>query len=202
MALTTIFEDFGSTPAVSVPGQVSSSEAASENELLDSFDKGYRAGWDDAVKAKEDEGGTSPDALLQSLQDVSFTFHEVQSHVLAGLQPFFAAIESTLLPDLASASIVARVSDKLTAALQSQSAIQAELAVPQGHKDAFTHLMDNAPQGVQVSIIEVDTLEPGKATLTLGHIKNDFDLTGKVAEIIAMMPDGRDRPNEKEARHG
>lgn len=51
-SLSSYLEDFG-TPVIG-GGPASVSDETLETERLEAFDKGYRAGWDDAIKAKTD----------------------------------------------------------------------------------------------------------------------------------------------------
>ena len=61
--LAAILEDFGSIgPAASA---VSLSEETLESERLESFDKGYRAGWDDAIKARSDDASEASSGLAE-----------------------------------------------------------------------------------------------------------------------------------------
>ena len=98
-SLALYLEDFG-TPISGQTAAVISVEML-ETERLESFDKGYRAGWDDAIKAKSDEGAQFADGVAQSLQDLSFTYHEVHAQILSNLGPLFEEILQKLLPLLA-----------------------------------------------------------------------------------------------------
>ena len=98
-SLAAYLEDFGA-PLSEVKGYAVSDEVL-ETERLESFDKGYRAGWDDAIKAKTDEGTQQADAVVQALQDLSFTYHEVHAQLLSNLSPLLDEILQKILPSLA-----------------------------------------------------------------------------------------------------
>jgi flagellar assembly protein FliH len=62
------------------------------------YDAGYKAGWEDAERRHETEAQRLSEALLHSVQDLSFTLHEARVHELKMLRPLVESMISTLVP--------------------------------------------------------------------------------------------------------
>lgn len=84
-----------------------------EEERLAAFEKGYAAGWDDAIAAQEAEGLRLRSDIGQNLQELAFSYHEARQHVLAALKPLLLEIASKLLPAMARQSLAQMVSEQL-----------------------------------------------------------------------------------------
>ena len=109
MTIAHLLEDFGiKTPVEPVS---SFSEEIVEEAKLVSFEKGYTAGWDDAIEAKDKETTHVSATLATSLEDLSFTYHEAQSQLMESLDPMFKVLTSVILPDTMAATFGHHVID-------------------------------------------------------------------------------------------
>ncbi len=179
--LATFLEDFGS--ALSPAARVSHSEETLETERLEAFDKGYRAGWDDAIKAKSEESDRVSDALAQNLQDLSFTYHEAHAQVLSNLTPLFDEILQKLLPTIVRDTLGAHVSEHLTRAARELGAVSVEVVVAPGAGDDVSEWVNTAGHSFPISIKESGSVGPGEAELRLGGKEIAIDLTGLTTQI-------------------
>ena len=73
-----------------------SSEAFLEEERLKSFDKGYRAGWDDSSAALSKEQSQISTELASNLQSLSFTYHEARNAVLGEMESLLKGLVATV----------------------------------------------------------------------------------------------------------
>lgn len=184
-ALAAFLEDFGSPRAgASLP---TVSEDILETERLEAFDRGYRAGWDDAIKAKTDEGAQLADEVIQSLQDLSLTYHEVHAQVLANLGPLFDEILQKILPSLARESLGAHVADELTRIARDMGTVQVQIAVAPGAAEHVTQFVNGALTSLPVSVIEASDIPHGRADLRLGRREISVDLSEVTAQITAAV---------------
>ena len=101
MEIATFLEDFSETSEnlQTVSGPVVS-YADAESQKLESFETGYKAGWDDAATAQQEDVNRLSSDLAQNLQDLSFTYQEAYSHVLNAMSPLLEEIVNVLLPGL------------------------------------------------------------------------------------------------------
>jgi len=181
ISLTTYLEDFG-TPSP-IPGQASISEEMLEEERLDSFDKGYRAGWEDAVKAKSAEAMQVSGAFGQNLQDLSFTYHEAHAQVLSNLSPLFDEILQKLLPSLARDTLGAHIAEQLASMAQEIGTVTVDIVVGSGAGSDVSDLLAASGTSLPISVVEVETLGPGQAEMRLGGREISVDLAGVTTQI-------------------
>ena len=104
MSLSHRYRNFGGSKASAEPTSEASSET-NEDQQLQAFEKGYQAGWDDAVKAQADSIAKVSAEFGQNLQDMSFTYHEALSKLTLSIQPVLAEIIDKLLPSLAQKTL-------------------------------------------------------------------------------------------------
>ncbi|MCR9108396.1 MAG: ABC transporter ATP-binding protein [Rhodobacteraceae bacterium] len=181
-SLAAFLEDFG-TPK-SVGGRQIVSDDVLENERLEAFEKGYRAGWDDAIEAKGEEGDVISDGILRALQDMSFTYHEVHAQVLSNLGPLFDEILQKTLPRIARDSLGAHVADQLAALARDVGTVQIEIAVAPGASEQVSQLVNGAAASLPVTVCEAPDVPEGRADLRLGRKELTVDLN-TVTEQIA-----------------
>lgn len=159
--MSAYLEDFGIMPRS--PDAVSYSDETLETERLESFDKGYRAGWDDALKARSDDDDQRIQGLAQNLQDLSFTYHEAQSQLIASLGPLFEQITEKLLPTLARKSLGPHLVEHLTGLARDMTSGAVKLIVARGSAEEVKQLLDSTQISLSVTVEETDALSTGQA---------------------------------------
>ena len=183
--LVTVLEDFGTRSAIG-PRDLPSEDVL-ETERLEAFDKGYRAGWDDAIKAKSDEADQASSILSQSLQELSFTYHEAQAQVLASLRPLLDEVMRKMLPAIAQNSLAAHVSEELMKIASEAADARIEIVVAPGAGEGLSELLEQASPTLSVSVSEAEAVLPGQAELRFGDREKAIDLAGVVSEINAAI---------------
>ncbi|MFP7675434.1 ABC transporter ATP-binding protein [Marivita sp. S0852] len=179
--LTLFLEDFG-LPAVSSDHPTFSDETL-ENERLESFDKGYRAGWDDAIKAKIEDGASLSDGFAQNLQDLSFTYHEAHAQILSNLGPLFDEILQKMLPSLARDTLGGHIADQLSQLARDTGTVRIEIAVAPGAGDQVSQLLNEAASNLPISVTETPSVGEGQAELRLGSKEISVDLKNVADQI-------------------
>lgn len=180
-SLALYLEDFG-TPISGHTAAVISDEML-ETERLEFFDKGYRAGWDDAIKAKSDEGAQFADGVAQSLQDLSFTYHEVHAQILSNLGPLFEEILQKLLPLLARETLGAHVADQLASMARDMGTVQIEIVVAPGTAEQVSQLVNGAGARLPITVVEDADVPEGRADMRLGAKEVSIDLSDVIVQI-------------------
>jgi flagellar assembly protein FliH len=180
-SLALYLEDFG-TPISGHTAAVISDEML-ETERLESFDKGYRAWWDDAIKAKSDEGAQFADGVAQSLQDLSFTYHEVHAQILSNLGPLFEEILQKMLPRLARETLGAHVADQLASMARDMGTVQIEIAVAPGTAGQVSQLVNGSGARLPITVVEDSDVPEGRADMRLGAKEVSIDLSDVIVQI-------------------
>lgn len=184
-SLATFLENFGAPAPSADMAQIS--EEMLESERLESFDKGYRAGWDDAIKAKAEDGAQLADGLAQNLQDLSFTYHEVHAQVLSNLTPLFDEILQKILPALARDTLVGHIADQLSKVARDIAPALIEIAVAPGAGEKVAQFVNAASSNLPVSVTESPGLSDSQAELRLGGKELSIDLTDMSQQITAAV---------------
>lgn len=174
MTLSHRYSDFGDL--TSTPDEpLSRSESALEDEKLQAFENGYQAGWDDAVKAHEDDQGRIAADFAQNLQEMSFTYVEASAKLTRAMRPLMQQIVTKLLPELAQQTVGLHVLEQLNALADAQLEDAIEITVSPGNLDAISALMEaqrNAPFKLKAEA----ALGEGQVQLRVGGKEREIDL--------------------------
>ncbi|SIS51650.1 flagellar assembly protein FliH [Roseivivax lentus] len=184
MQLTELLTDFarsdGSGPA---SGTADTGPDAQEQRDLASFDKGYRDGWEDAMAAVEKEGGRLHSDLSQNLRDLSFTYHEAYTHILAAMEPLLTQIATAILPAAFDDSLPRHLLDRLMEHARTSGETLVEIAVSPRELALVEPLVDS-DLGFPVTVVADGTLAPGQADIRFSEDREErIDLTEMASEI-------------------
>ncbi|MBS0125744.1 ABC transporter ATP-binding protein [Thetidibacter halocola] len=174
-ALCDFLEDFSSTPASSTDMVPMIDEAEIEAHRLAAFEEGYRAGWDDAVKAQSADQAALSDGLRQALQDMSFTYHEAYGQMMTAITPLLEDLVQVLLPGMARATLGAHVVQTLKDLSHEIGALDVELAVSPDAMEAVAPLLEQ-DFGFPIRLVADSALSTEQADLRFGQSERQIDL--------------------------
>ena len=183
MNATALFEDFAHGP------RPYSNSGASTEDALESFDKGYKAGWDDAAKAHAESQDKASSILVRNLETFEFTLTESRAMVLASLMPVFQEIAQTLLPSLSAealkSQLVAEIGTLLSDAVANKLTIKTSLA----DENAIRSLVETGDFAEKVAIEVSDTLGEGQVRLNVQDVTHLIDITKAIDDIKIALSD-------------
>lgn len=178
-------EDFGTSrrkepPAPSAP----IGPSATEIEIMkaQSYETGYKAGYDDAVNATNDDQDRIGAEFARNLQDLGFTFHEARAHVMRAMEPLLAEIVSKVLPHLISETIGQTIVEQLMPMAEMASDSPIEVRVCPRNR-AILEELSREISTVPLTIIEEETLADGQVYLRMGKIEKHIDMTTAIERI-------------------
>ncbi|MFW8633951.1 ABC transporter ATP-binding protein [Cribrihabitans pelagius] len=181
MTIAHLLEDFAIDTAPVQPEPTISEEEVEEQRLA-SFEKGYSAGWDDAVTAKDQESTRISTELASSLEDLQFTYHEAQSQLLDSLDPIFKVLTSAVLPDAMAASFGHHIVDQLSDMARGRAGEPMQIAVAPGEANAVRNLLPES-FAVPVKVREDAMLSPGQAYLRAGEAEREINCNALIDSI-------------------
>lgn len=152
------------------------SEVALEDQRLESFEQGYRAGWEDAVHAQTEDHSRVTGNLARNLEDFSFTYHEALSQMLSSVEPVFQALVDSVLPDILAQTFSQHIVEQLCDMARDQAAQPVHLVVPVGFGAALKSILAR-DFSMPVDIVEDAKLEPGHVRLQVGQAERELDST-------------------------
>jgi flagellar assembly protein FliH len=178
MSLSHKYEDFGSykTPASAANDVLIE---ALEDEKLQSFEEGYQAGWDDAIKAQSDEKARVSAELGQSLQEISFTYHEALSKLTTSIKPIIQQVIEKLLPAIAREALSAHIVEQITDMLRDAAERPVEIVVAEGEGATISALVQGE-LAEPFRIVEEAKQSPGQAFVRIGQSEREIDLDAVV----------------------
>lgn len=182
MGITHLLEDFSPATFVQQTDFPELSEELIEEERAVSYEKGYSAGWDDAVTAKDKETAHISATLTSSLEDLNFTYKEAQAQLIESLDPMFKVLTSAVLPDTMAATFGHHIVDQMTDMAKTHTDQPMSIFVSPGEGTAVRSLLpDSFATPVQVQ--EDENLAPGQAYLRAGTSEREINSSGLVESI-------------------
>ncbi|MFK7939535.1 MAG: flagellar biosynthesis protein [Roseovarius sp.] len=168
-----MFEDFGS---LSRGSPVALTDVSLEELKLDAFEKGYQAGWEDAVKSASDDSRSVSADLAQSLRDLTFTYEEAHAAALSALKPLLDQMVASVLPSIAQNTLGLQVSEQLHDLARSHGLKPIEIVVSPANL-AVVEQMINQDAPAQTTVVEEPSLAEGQVLLRMGDHERDIDVT-------------------------
>jgi len=199
MSISHLFEDFGGirTPE---PEPVATQDEGDEDDMLESFEQGYKAGWDDAISAKSEEHASVSAALSTKLNDLSFTYHEAREAILADLAPTVEKAIMTVLPEVARQAVGALAVEQLHQIVRENSETPVVLSTA---PDCYQPVIDVMPedQKFPVQVVRDESLAEGQVRFEFAQRERLIDLS-EVLEVVAEAMAAFTHETRKEAQNG
>ena len=193
-------ESFEAEPAPPPPPQIEIDPGAFEEERLAAFEKGYTAGWDDAIAAQEAEGTKLRSDLGQNLQDLSFTYHEARQEILMALRPLLVDIAAKLLPAMARQTLAQMVAEQLQPLAESATSVPITILASPLSLPLIEEVLGKS-SGLPLVFTGDTTLGEGQVYLKFAETETRIDLDG-VIRLIADAIDTYFSASQQEAAHG
>jgi len=199
MSISHLFEDFGGIAAPE-PEPIAAQEEGNEDEMLESFEQGYKAGWDDAISAKSEEHASVSAALAGRLNDLSFTYHEAREAILADLAPTVEKAIMTVLPEVARQAVGALAVEQLHQIVRENSETPVVLSTA---PDCYQPVIDVMPEDQQfpVEVVRDENLAEGQVRFEFAQRERLIDLS-EVLEAVADAMAAFTHETRKEAQNG
>lgn len=164
--------------------QISASER--EEMRLAAFEKGYTAGWDDAVAAQEGEESRLRADLARNLQDLSFTYHEARIHVLRAMEPLLHDMVAKVLPAVARQSLGPIALEALRPLAEEMADAPVSVVLNPANRETVAAFL-TAGEVIPLHFVEEPSLGEGQVYLRLGDAETRIDLDGVIAAIGAAI---------------
>lgn len=162
--------------------------SALEEARLESYEKGYSAGWEDAAAAQKDETTQLAAELSRNLQALAFTYHEARVHVLRALEPLLMGMVDQILPETARGTLGPTVLKALAPLAEEMAEAPIKVLFNPMARPALEAMLVGL-KSPPLELVEEPTLGEAQVYLRLGDSEVRVDLDGAIAEIKTALTD-------------
>lgn len=162
------------------------SGAALEEQRLVAFEAGYKAGWEGAVQAGNDDASRISGDFAANLQDISFTIAEARSDLLAALRPLMTGMVNSVLPRLMRKTQGEHVIETLDRMSENAASGPVELTTAAVNVNALQALIDDH-QFSNVMISTQASLSEGQIFIRVADTEQEIDLDSVLEQIDAAV---------------
>lgn len=166
--------------------------ALSPNQIeelrLDSYETGYDAGWEDALRTVATDESRQAGEVANSLLHLSFTHHEARAHFWSAVKPLIIELTTRLLPELAREALAPVVLDTLMPLIDDATDQPIRLRLHPTSRAAVERLLTEAA-GLPLVIAEDEALSPGQVYLDLGRTEHRVDMAEALSAIQRTVID-------------
>lgn len=164
------------------PQKVNVSAADFEEMRLAAFEKGYTAGWDDAVAAQDADGAKLRADLARNLEELSFTYAEARSHVLQAMEPLLRDMVAKVLPTIAQETLAPVVLETLRPLAEEMAGAAITVVVNPVNRHKVETMLSTG-KTLPLTFVEEPSLGEGQVYLRMGDAESRIDLDGVIAAI-------------------
>jgi len=152
-----------------------SSNTSLEEQRLEAFEQGYKAGWDDAAAAQSDDQSRVAADFARNLQELSFTYHEARGQILGALEPLLKEMVSKVLPKLARETLSQTIVDEILSVADVQTKAGIQVVISPANGPALEQLIQTQ-DNLDITIIEEPSMADGLAYLRFADTEKQVDL--------------------------
>ena len=174
---------------------------ALEEAKLESFEKGYKAGWDDSIAAQADEARQLQQDVGRALQGLTFTYHEARGHLLRALAPLLEQICTRVLPEMAHAALGGLVREALLPLADTTLERPVTLLLNPAARPIVEEALAAAITP-PITLVEEASLPPGQLFLRWDEDERRIDVDEAVEAIRTAVSQFFTETEEELRRHG
>jgi flagellar assembly protein FliH len=184
MASAGLFEEFrqAATPHASEEADTE----RLEDEKLRSFEQGYGAGWEDAIRAQEQANRMLLDTVEKGIAETQVTRDEVLQDFMQSAMPLFEAMIAAILPQLAQRNFGYKIVEILEKSVSDACDKPVEVVVSRDQENAVRAALADSDLS-EVVVRAEPSLGSGQSRLKLGASEKSLNIPEIMTEIEALQ---------------
>lgn len=179
-------ENFEDVPGAARTEVETQNTLASEAGRISGFEKGYQAGWDDALQTMEASAERLDAELGRNLEELSFSYFEAQRHVSLSLQALVETLVGKVLPELLQDSIGHLVTDVIDPLISDTANLTADLICSPSDLDVVASTIERHA-AFPLTIKSETSFAKHQVRLQLGHEVHEIDGEQLLTDIRAAV---------------
>lgn len=203
-SLSHLYSDFGKLDARSAASPKKENAPLAEDQVADvklaAFEEGYKAGWEDALQARDGEDERLSEALIQRFEDLSFTYQEAHSKLASAMNPLLARFVTKLLPETIGPALNAQLVHQISEMINTQSENSIEVAVSPEMKQRVEALLADR-LNIPFAVAGEPALTSGQAYIRVNETEREINLD-EVLKGISEAVEAFMNSNEGDAEGG
>jgi flagellar assembly protein FliH len=200
MSVSHRYKNFGEKPKNSKSPADQTPDASIEEQKLESFEAGYQAGWEDATKAQADQHAKISAELEQSLQEISFTYHEAVTKLTSSFQPVLTEMIGKVLPEISRQSFLLHLSDQINRLISDTLERPIEITVSKENEEKIKSLTAEYIKEPFTIVVDGD-LGENEVFVRLGQEERQIDIQ-QIIEQIKSATDAFFHEVAEQENHG
>jgi flagellar assembly protein FliH len=184
MSVSHRYKNFGEKPKNAHPSEDRLPDPSIEEQKLQSFEAGYQAGWEDATKAQSDQHARISAELEQSLQEISFTYHEAVAKLTSSFQPVLTEIIEKVLPEISRQSLTLHLSEQVNKLIAETIDRPIEITVSEENEERIRSLIEDKIKEPFKIVLDED-IGANQIFVKLGQQERQIDIQGIIDQIKA-----------------
>lgn len=183
-SLSHLYSDFASPSAI-VQGVSSDADVTTEANL-EIYESGYGAGWEDAVRAQENDAERLNEEFVQQLQDMSFTYQEAYTKLSLSMRPLLTDFVTKLLPQTVHQAVGAQIRDQIAGLIDDHSENQIEIAAAPECQSLLQDLLEKQVT-VPFSVAVDPSLTVAQVYLRVNQAEREINLDAVIHGVTTAV---------------
>ena len=193
------YADFGPSVSGSFENPLAETSDAQDNRL-ESFEAGYRAGWDDSAAAQKEEQSHISAEFAQSLQDMSFGYVEATSKLSAALRVVMEQVIANLLPRAAQTTLAAHLSEQLSLLVWQEIDDKVEILAAPASSPAIQAVLEEQTD-LAFTVRRDDQLSENQVLFRINQTEREINFD-EIIDTMSQAMDAFFQQSEKELSNG
>lgn len=152
----------------------------------ETFEEGYKAGWEDAQRAMESDKKEISAGLARNLQDLTFTYFEAKSAAISEFEEVLEIILQHALPEIAHETLGLRLAEELRNLAVTDGNSEFVLTANEQDLAVINSILPDV-QGVFGQAVADPDLPPGTVSWKVGDAEKRIDvsdLSEKIGQAV------------------
>ena len=205
MAQSVILEDFSAPIAPPVPKPTAAPEAddaTMEQKIAASYEKGFKAGWDDCKATMQNDQSLIAEAFGRRLGELTLIRDDIRTKLLTEIHPLFEDILQKILPRVVQHAFLPRIVEEIQHASSEIGAGPFVIAVCEEDAPALQNMLETVSDLPAVEVVTDPALGLSQAFISLGQSKRKLDLSGIMDAVETAFAEFSDQDKKLGSSYG
>lgn len=162
------------------------SEEELEDERLTAFEKGYGAGWEDALRSVEKNAAAMDETFRQRIEDLGFTYYEAHAAMVKEISAIVTAVCNKALPSIAQNTLGAHISEMLTDLAKSAGEMPVHIVVHPEQAPILEAVVASS-SGFPITVKSDASMSLAQAEMRFSDHATLVDLGSATDEILELL---------------